>query len=128
MTPTEVTREKALSTVNQYLTAIADATSTEQIAILYAEGATVQDPVGSDPICGRKAIAAFFTPLIHTRRETELLNFRHSGDSAAFHFRVRTYTADGVVTIEPFDVMTFDVEGHITSTKAYWSPEDVRMS
>lgn len=85
---------------------------------MYADQATVQDPVGSDPIRGKKAIAAFFTPLLQTRRETELLNLRHSGDSAAFHFRVSAYTADGVVTIEPFDVMTFDVEGNNTSTRS----------
>ncbi len=128
MTPTqEITRDVALSTVTRYLAAIAGATSSDQIAILYAEGATVEDPVGSAAVCGKDAIARFFKPLIESRRETELLNFRHSGDSVAFHFLVRTHTADGVVEIEPIDVMTLDGDGRITSAKAYWSPEDVRM-
>ncbi|MEO7077492.1 nuclear transport factor 2 family protein [Rhodococcus sp. BP22] len=124
----EITRDSALSTVTRYLATIADATSSDQIASLYVEGATVEDPVGSAALCGKDAIAHFFKPLIESRRETELLNFRHSGNSVAFHFLVRTYTADGVVEIEPFDVMTLDGDGLITSTKAYWSPEDVRMS
>lgn len=32
---------------------------------------------------------------------------------------------DQVVAIEPIDVMTFNDEGLITSTRAYWSPADV---
>ncbi|ABH00045.1 steroid delta-isomerase (plasmid) [Rhodococcus jostii RHA1] len=123
----EITRDIAVSAVTRYLEAIARASSSAEIAALYADGATLEDPVGSDPVRGRDAIAEFFGPLTQARRETELLGFRHSGSAAAFHFRVRTYTPDGVVEIEPFDVMTFTAEGLITSAKAYWSPDDVRI-
>jgi steroid Delta-isomerase len=127
-TTTTISRDIALDTVNRYLQAIAGATSTDEITALYADGATVEDPVGSDPAHGKEAIAAFFSPMIATvRRETELLGFRHSGDSAAFHFRVRTHTPDSVIEIEPIDVMTFTADGLITSVRAFWSPEDVRQ-
>ncbi|MBA4024013.1 MAG: steroid delta-isomerase [Gordonia sp.] len=124
---TQISRDTALSTVSRYLEAIAEATSPSQIAALYTDDATVEDPVGSETVRGKDAIAAFFAPLTQSQRDTELLNFRHCGDSAAFHFRVRTHTPDGVVEIEPLDVMTFTTDGLISSAKAYWSPEDVRM-
>ncbi|VTS30190.1 Steroid Delta-isomerase [Gordonia terrae] len=122
-----VTRETALAAVNRYLDAIANATTPEQISDLYVENATVEDPVGSAPQRGKDAIAAFFAPLTQAKRETELLTFRHSGSSAAFHFVVRTHTPDGVVVIEPIDVMTFTADGLIVSVEAYWSPEDMRI-
>lgn len=124
---TPIARDDALTAVTRYLEAIANATSPRQIAALYAEGATLEDPVGSTAIRGHEAISDFFTPLTQARRETELLTFRHAGDSAAFRFRVRTHTPDGVVEIEPIDVMTFTTDGRIATAMAYWSPEDVRM-
>ena len=125
---TEISRDMALAAVTRYLQMIATAPTPEDISSLYSADATLEDPVGSEPSRGRSAIADFFGPLTRTRRETELLNFRHSGNSAAFHFRVRTHTPDGIVEIDPFDVMTFSADGLITSAKAYWSPDDVRMS
>lgn len=45
--------------------------------------------------------------------------------STTFHMRVVTTTPGQVVTVEPIDVMTFNDEGLITSTRASWSPADV---
>ena len=122
-----LTRETALTAVERYLDAIANATTPEEISALYVGNATVEDPVGSEAQRGKDAIAAFFAPLTQATRETELLTFRHTGNSAAFHFVVRTHTPDGVVVIEPIDVMTLSAEGLINSVKAYWSPDDVRV-
>ncbi|MEV0700277.1 nuclear transport factor 2 family protein [Saccharopolyspora sp. NPDC050389] len=113
--------------VASYVKAIGTGGAAE-IAALYEEDATLEDPVGSEPLRGRGAIAEFYSAIENLRRESELIAVRVAGDSAAFHFRVRTKTPDGAVEVEPIDVMTFDEAGRITSMRAFWSPEDVQSA
>lgn len=112
--------------VASYLKAVATGSAAE-VAALYAENATLEDPVGSEPVRGRAAITEFYSALEKMRQETELLAVRVAGDGAAFHFRVRTELPEGIAEIEPIDVMTFDESGRITSMRAYWSPDDVQV-
>ncbi|MBF6140232.1 nuclear transport factor 2 family protein [Nocardia farcinica] len=112
--------------VRRYLDTVATGTATE-IAALYAEDATVEDPAGTPAHVGRAAIEKFYSALESTRRSTELLTVRVAGDSAAFAFRVVTETGDQRITIDPIDVMTFDEQARITSMRAYWSPDDITM-
>ncbi|WP_068268831.1 nuclear transport factor 2 family protein, partial [Aldersonia kunmingensis] len=98
------------------------------IAALYAEDATLEDPVGSEPVVGREAIEKFYSQLDAVQNQTELLTVRVAGNSAAFHFRVSTDTGDQTITIEPIDVMTFDDQARITSMRAYWSQNDIALS
>ncbi|KAA5838031.1 nuclear transport factor 2 family protein [Saccharopolyspora hirsuta] len=113
-------------TVASYLKTVATGSAAD-VAALYTEDAVLEDPVGSEPVRGRAAITEFYSALENLRQETELLAVRVAGNSAAFHFRVRTETPDGVVEIEPIDVMTFDEFGRITSMQAFWSAEDVQV-
>ena len=115
------------ATVASYLARVADAASGTEIAALYAPHGTLEDPVGSPALKGTDEIAAFYDALAGLERQTELLALRVSGNEAAFSFRVVTGSGAEQVTIEPIDVMTFDDEGRITSMRAFWSPEDVRM-
>lgn len=126
--PVTTGRDRVAETVRRYLDAVA-ARKVEEIVALYTEDATVEDPVGGDPVVGHEAIRGFYGGL-GDEMETELRTLRVAGDarSAAFHFLVRTTLPDGgVVEIEPIDVMTFDDEGRITGMRAYWSPSDIRM-
>ncbi|MER7076892.1 steroid delta-isomerase [Saccharopolyspora kobensis] len=113
--------------VASYLKAVATGSAAD-VAALYAADATLEDPVGSDPVRGRAAITEFYTAVENMRQDVELLALRIAGDSAAFHFRVRTELPDGAAEIEPIDVMTFDEAGRITGMRAFWSPEDVRIA
>lgn len=99
--------------------------SSADIAALYAENATLEDPVGSEPRVGKAAITEFYGALEGGSQETELLTLRVSGSSAAFHFRVVTPVGDQVYEVEPIDVMTFDEDAKITSMRAFWSPADL---
>jgi steroid Delta-isomerase len=117
--------EKITGAVARYLRAVENGTAND-IASCYAEDGTLEDPVGSEPRRGRAAIHEFYSTLDGTRRYTELLTIRVSGDSAAFHFRVRTELGDRTFEIEPIDVMTFDEEQRITSMRAFWSGGDIR--
>jgi len=118
--------ERIREVVDTYIRLVATGTA-DEIAALYAEGATVEDPVGSDVLTGEESIRAFYAGLEPLDQETRLLAVRVAGGEAVFHFEVAT-RADGMTyTLAPFDVMTFDDEGRITSMRAYWGEDDLRV-
>lgn len=112
------------STVSKYLDAVGEGTSAD-VAALYADDATLEDPVGTEPLVGREAIEKFYSALDAVQNKTELLSIRVAGNSAAFAFRVVTDTGEQTITIEPIDVMTFDDQARITSMRAFWSQDDI---
>ncbi|MGW4119587.1 nuclear transport factor 2 family protein [Nocardia sp. NPDC004711] len=119
------TADQIRSTVHRYVELIGSGTSAE-IAALFSDEATLEDPVGAQPRIGRAAIEQFYAALDSVRTSTELHTVRVAGESAAFSFRVVTETVDRAITIEPINVMTLDDEARITSMHAFWSAEDVR--
>ncbi|PTR25755.1 steroid delta-isomerase [Rhodococcus sp. OK519] len=119
--------EDIKSTVTAYMKALSGK-SADAVAALFAEGATVEDPVGTEPKRGVEEIRAFFTAIESMDQTAELLTVRVAGNSAAFHFRVTTKAGDQTYVIEPIDVMTFDDDAKITSTRAYWAQEDMAVS
>ena len=121
-----LSRERIREVVDDYVRLVATGTADEIVA-LYADGATVEDPVGSDVLTGPESIRAFYAGLEGLDQETRLIAARVAGDEAAFHFEVLT-RADGLTyTLAPFDVMTFDDEGRITTMRAFWSDEDMAI-
>ncbi|BDB62199.1 hypothetical protein RDE2_39930 [Rhodococcus sp. RDE2] len=81
--------QRIRTTVHAYLDAVAAGVAAD-IAALYAEDATLEDPVGSEPRVGRAAIAEFYKGVEATENTTDLLTLRIAGSTAAFHFRVVT--------------------------------------
>ena len=118
--------ERVREVAQSYIHLVANGTS-EEIVALYAEDATVEDPVGSDPLHGHDAIRAFYAALDPLRIETSLFAMRTVPGTAVFHFEIVTHTDDFTVTVAPIEVMTFDDEGRITSMKAYWGEADMHM-
>ena len=93
------------------------------IAALFAEDATVEDPVGGGEVhIGRKAIEGFYKNVEGAELKTELLSFRAGGHEAAFAFAL---TVGGAMRIEPIEVMSFGSDGQIVAMRAYWGPENV---
>ncbi|KMO73791.1 steroid delta-isomerase [Mycolicibacterium chubuense] len=109
--------------VQRYLDTVAGGTA-DEVAALYTEDATLEDPVGGGEVhIGRHAIAGFYKGMEGDHEiTTELLTFRAGGHEAAFVFAI---TVGGAMRIEPIEVMTFDGDGKITSMKAYWGPENI---
>ena len=108
--------------VKRYLDTVATGTSAD-VAALYAEDATLEDPVGGGEVhIGRQAIQRFSTALDAAELSTALLRFRSGGHEAAFAFGI---TVGGAMRIEPIEVMTFDGDGQVTSMKAYWGPQNI---
>lgn len=116
--------EQITSTVHRYLELVGGG-SADDIADLYADDATVEDPVGGGVHIGRGAIHGFYKNLESMPRETELRALRVAGHQAAFMFAITVGAGEHRVRIEPIDVMVFNGEGKIASMKAYWSPSDV---
>jgi steroid delta-isomerase len=115
------------SVVNRYLELVGGGTA-EEIAALFANDATVEDPVGGEVHIGRQAIHGFYKNIESLPRETELITLRVAGHEAAFQFVITVGPDGGRMRIEPIDVMVFNADGKIASMKAYWSPANVSQA
>lgn len=118
--------EQIRAVAERYVELIGNGTA-DEITALYADGATVEDPVGSDPYVGKEAIHGFYSAMDGMTRSTKMLAVRIAGGRAAFNFEVRTPAGDATVVICPIDVMTFDDDAKVTSMQAYWGPADIVM-
>ena len=114
--------EHITKAVNRYLETVSQGRP-DDIAALYAEDATVEDPVGSDVHIGRQAIRGFYTTVEGVESTTEIVTLRALGNEAAFFWRLMI----GGMTIEIISVMTFDDDGKIASMKAYWGPDNIKQ-
>lgn len=97
------------------------------IVDLYAEDATVTDPVGSPPKTGKAEIEAFYRMALETGATLRLAApiCASHGNAAAMAFEVELDMEDGPARIRVIDVMTFDDQGRFASMHAYWGPGDV---
>lgn len=111
-------------TVHRYIELVAKG-SADDLVELYADDATVEDPVGGEVHIGRQAIHGFYSAVNDVQRECELVTLRVCGNEAAFQFRLTVITGEHRMLIEPIDVMAFDENGKIAAMKAYWSAADV---
>jgi steroid Delta-isomerase len=118
--------EHIAETVNRYISLIAKGTA-DDLVELYADDATVEDPVGGEVHIGRQAIHGFYSAVENVQRECELVTLRVAGNEAAFHFKLTVSAGDTRMVIEPIDVMVFDGDGKVAAMKAYWSPENARQ-
>jgi len=122
--PTADDRVQAITdTVNRYIALLAGG-DVDDLVSLYADDATVEDPVGGEVHIGSQAIKGFYSALAGLQREAELVSLRVAGHEAAFHFRLTVTAGDNKMRIEPIDVMVFDDRGKVRAMKAYWSAAD----
>ena len=101
----------------------------EGVVALYAEDATVEDPVGKKVLSGKAQIAPFYRMSIATGARLALaapIRASH-GNSAAMAFDVQLNMPQGRALIRVIDVMTFDEAGKFTSMRAFWGPGDMEM-
>ncbi len=117
--------EHITETVNRYLDLVAKGQA-DDIAALYADDATVEDPVGGEVHIGRGAIRGFYTNVENVDSQTEMVTLRALGHEAAFFWRLTVDLGEsGRMRIEIISVMTFNEDGEIASMKAYWGPDNV---
>ncbi len=95
---------------------------------LFADDATVEDPVGSDVLKGKEAIGAFWDTS-HGLADQVTLSLssyvKVAGNEAAFAMDARMEVGDDVNGMAIIDVMTFDDDAKITSQRAFWDFADI---
>lgn len=121
--PNDDRAEAIRNTVNRYIDLVAKG-SADDLVELYADDATVEDPVGGEVHIGRQAIHGFYSAVDNLQPECELVSLRVAGNEAAFQFRLAVSAGEHRMVIEPIDVMVFDSRGKIAAMKSYWSPDD----
>jgi len=120
-------REKIREVIEQYVASVATGT-TDEVLALYAEGATVEDPVGTEVRTTRESIREFYAAVEGLEQAGEVLSARIADGQAAFLFELRTKAGDQTYTLAPIDVMTFDDDGKITSMRAFSGEADMTVS
>ncbi len=121
--PTEHTMK---ATLQEYIRAF-NAGDAATVVSLFAEHATVEDPVGG-PLKDRRALSEFFYRSSASGAKMTLaapISGSHS-NAAAVALLVETMKNDHRVQIQVIDVMTFDEFGKIATMRAYWGPEDLK--
>ena len=113
-----------IAAVEKYMQAFAK-NDLNLIEEIYAEDATVEDPVGSEVHCGIAAIVEFYRRGMAAGAKLEITGPpRCAGNAVAFPF---CCNASGM-RIQVIDVFEFNSEGKVVSMKAYWGPENVATS
>ena len=116
--PTEATMRAALQAYLDHF----NAGDADGLTTLFADDATVEDPVGSPPNHGKAAIHAFYVDAMKNGAKLSLsapIRGSHS-NAAAMAFEAKI----GNLTVRIIDVMTFNEAGKFTTMKAYFGPED----
>lgn len=93
---------------------------------LYAEGATVEDPVGRPPLVGTEAVRAFYTQATPALRAELTGPIRVAGDECAMPMRAELDFGDHKSYVDVIDVMRFDGDGKVVSMRAFWNPAEMR--
>lgn len=119
------TPEAILATIHAYVRAL-NAGDLEAIVALYAEDASVEDPIGTPPHVGIGAIRAFYSRSVALPLEVALEGVpRIAGQECAFAFRV-SFTYEGRrTTICPIDTFRFNDEGRIVAMRAYFGAGNI---
>ncbi|MEP5763023.1 MAG: nuclear transport factor 2 family protein [Halieaceae bacterium] len=109
-----------IAVVQQYLEAF-DKSDIGIIRDMYADNATVEDPVGTEPYVGIDAVLGFYETALQAGAKLELTGTpRCTGNAVAFPFKA----VMGDMHVEIIDVFEFDEAGKVLNMKAYWGPEN----
>jgi steroid delta-isomerase len=103
--------------VHEYVAAF-DAGAPERVAALFAEDATVEDPVGTEPKVGQAAILEFYTASMQTGAKLRLEGpVRLCGPYAAFAF--------SDMRVDVIDTFKFNDDGKVVEMRAYFGPTNM---
>ena len=120
--------EQMLAAVNGYVDGFSRG-DVEAIVALYAENATVEDPVGTQIHRGTEEIRAFYTYSLSTGAKLELMGDpRCAADYVAFPFKVKLHWEGQSSVIEVIDTFRIDDDGKIIEMRAYWGPANMKSA
>jgi steroid delta-isomerase len=120
------TTEQKLAAVHGYVDAFARGDAEAAVA-LFADDATVEDPLGTPIKRGHNEIRAFYQGSMATGAKLELQGEpRCAADYVAFAFAVRLEWQGQKSVIEVIDTFRLNDDGKITEMRAYWGPENMK--
>lgn len=130
----QILAEEVVSMNDKYYADVADnylrylnEKNLEGILSLYADNATVEDPVGSEVVEGMAALRKFYSGAVNIDLTlTRTGPVRIAGIEIAFPFQLKM-SVDGTLMItDIIDVFRFDDAGKIVSMRALWGPSNRR--
>jgi len=111
--------------VHAYVAAL-NAGDLDGIVALYADDASVEDPVGSKPLVGIEAIRAFYARSTAIALQVTLDGeVRVAGNECAFPFSVSFVHEGRRTTIRPIDTFRFDEAVRIVQMRAFFGPGNI---
>lgn len=122
------TVEHMTAVVQRYVAAL-NASDLDGIVALYAEDATVEDPVGSTPQRGIEAIRAFYANALKLPLQVSLQGeVRAAVNEAAFAFTVSFEYQGRKTTIAPIDHFRFNEAGKVLSMRALFGEKNIHAA
>ena len=116
---------KMEAAVHEYVAAF-EAGSADRVAAIYAEDATVEDPIGAPIHHGREAIRAFYAESMKTGAKLTLEGpVRVTGEYAVFPFAVHLHYQGSDKRIDVIDTFRFNAEGQVVEMRAFWGPTNM---
>lgn len=98
----------------------------DTVISLYADEATVEDPVGGAVQSGLEGIRNFYAAAMPSLQVEITGPVRVAGCECAVPMIAAVRTPDGPRYIDVVDVMKFDDAGRIVSMRAFWNPAEMR--
>ncbi|MFQ3202018.1 MAG: steroid delta-isomerase [Zhongshania sp.] len=121
-----MSKNPKLAMVEQYMRALTDH-DMAAISDLYADDATVEDPVGSEPLSGKAAIIQFYEVAFSAGISARLDGpVRIAANHAVFPFVVELNPGNGEIRIDVIDQFTFNENNKVIAMKAFWGEENMK--
>lgn len=121
---TMIDAQTATEVADNYMTFLTEK-NLEGILSLYADTATVEDPVGSKVISGMPALRNFYGGAVKMDLKLQRTGpVRLAGNEAAFPFKLWMKINGQSTVTDIIDVFKFNKDGKIISMRAYWGSEN----
>ena len=121
-----VSTEDKVKAVETYINSFSKP-DVDAIVGLYADNATIEDPVGTPLKEGIDAVREFYTGAVGNGSQLELTGTpRCAGDYVAFPFKAKINMNGTASHIEIIDTFRFNDNGKVIEMKAYWGPENLK--
>ncbi|MBL6902092.1 MAG: nuclear transport factor 2 family protein, partial [Luminiphilus sp.] len=98
----------------------------ESLLDLFADDASIEDPVGTPLREGKEVLRAFYAEACQGVAKAELTGSpRLAGNEVAFPFTVTAGTPEQEITINIIDVFRFNDAGKVATMRAFWGPDNM---
>ena len=103
-----------------------EASDLETLLDLFADDASIEDPVGTPLREGKEVLRAFYAEACQGVAKAELTGSpRLAGNEVAFPFTVTAGTREQEITINIIDVFRFNDAGKVATMRAFWGPDNM---